>query len=284
VGIPNIKVARPEIHAYHDYRKFLADYFLFLKSVDHDFSVNRLAEISDIASGYIHSVLKGTLRFSEKSLDKVLPHLHLSVSEQKYFRLLCVLSDSESEPEKVKAFQKIQKARGYKKLNPREVEVFRYLSKWYCVAIREMAALEDFSTDVEWIQKRLAFPVTETEIKDALKFLIDHGFLELHINGKVRIPNKRLDCVDEIFSLALAQYHRQTLTMAADSLSLFDGGKRSVTGYVIAISKERFNEVKKRLDEALKDIIEIAERDEKPDSVYQVSFIGFPLAREDDRS
>ena len=75
---------------------------------------------------------------------------------------------------------------GYRDQNAEESVFFKYISQWYHVAIREMALLPDFSTEPEWIQKRLHAPVPLQQIREALRFLLESGYLIQKKNGMVR--------------------------------------------------------------------------------------------------
>jgi uncharacterized protein (TIGR02147 family) len=271
------KSAKPDIHSYHDYRQYLADLFAHLKSQRKGFSVSKLSIEAEIAAGYLPMVISGSMKLSEKALAKISPLLGFSSGDQQYLRLLCKIADSDSEKERIDAVNKLQKARGYQKLNPKETEVFRYLSNWYCVAIREMATLPDFKEDPAWIQKRLWHPISQNEITRSLEFLTVHGFLEREPSGKIKAPTKRLECLDRIYNLAIVQYHRQVLMLASESLTHLPGSKRNIMGFTIAISEKRFEEVRALLDKAMGEVVKFAEGEETPDCVYQISLLGFPL-------
>ena len=94
------------------------------------------------------------------------------------------------------------------------------MSKWYNVAIREMATLPNFKAEPSWIQKNLKSKVPLSEIQKSLNFLFERNFLTKDKNGKIQQKEKLLDCWGGVHKLALSQYHTQVLNVAADSITL----------------------------------------------------------------
>ena len=134
----------PSIYGYHDYRKFLKDWLSYKKLSQSNFSLRSIAKTAGVATGYINMILSGSRNLSKKGLTKLSPHLGLSKTELSFLNQLRIVSDSELQFERLQALKKIQRFQGYKQINKNEVETYKYLTKWYHVAIREMTALTDF--------------------------------------------------------------------------------------------------------------------------------------------
>ncbi|MNT14207.1 hypothetical protein D3C72_1492010 [compost metagenome] len=94
------------------------------------------------------------------------------------------LNDSDSREEKLDLVKKMQKFHKYGDENAKELEAYKYLTKWHYVALREMILLDNFKNDVDWIQSRLSFPVTAKEIAEAIEFLLQHDFIAKAGKGK----------------------------------------------------------------------------------------------------
>lgn len=235
--------------------------------------------MADVASGYLPMILSGNRNLSSKAAQKLLPHLGLNPSERSYFQSLHMLSETESPVAKIEAFDKIQRFRAYRNQNPKETETYRYLTRWFYVAIREMAALPSFKLDASWIQSHLRTPVPLHEIKQAVEFLVKSGYLEVIPGGSARLPEKDIECVGGIFRIALTKFHREMLQLAALSLDNAPSEERSITGHTVAIPSSRFEEVRGILDEALKKIAALSFQGTEADTVYHVILSAFPLTK-----
>jgi uncharacterized protein (TIGR02147 family) len=131
------------------------------------------------------------------------------------------------------------------------------------VAIRELAATKDFQLDAKWIQKRLNKHVPVAQIEKALEFLIDNDFLIKTADGKVIYPSKKLECSGGVFQIALAQFHREMLELASESIDRVQKTERNLTGYTFAIPKKSFHKVKDILAEAERQIAALESSESK---------------------
>lgn len=272
-------VGRPNIFQYHDYRVFLHDWMAFMKTDSPKFSLRKLAEEVGLSPAYLSLVLSQKRVLTAQTADQVASNLALEASERSYFKKLVQLSESRSQEQRLKAFQKIKRFQKYSKTNVKEVEAFNYLSKWYYVAIRELAAHADFKGDVRWIQKQLSKHVPATEIRKALNFLVEHGFLA-KANGKFTIPNRDVDCLGGIFSLSLNQFHKDILKMASEAIDEVSKERRYLTGYTFLVSDESYKQLTDILEETKEKIRELEKSDSGragTKSVYHVELAAIPM-------
>lgn len=275
---PKNDATRPDIFRYHDYREFLRDWFNFLKQTKPGFSLRSLARESGLASGYLPMVLSGSRNLSAKALEKCSRYLALTPRERNYLDLLRTLGDSDAPEARREAFEKIQRYRTYQQVNPREIEVYRYLTRWFYVAIREMALLPGFRPDARWIQARLKGKVSLKEVQQALDFLISNGFMTVQPDGTVKVPQKDMQCIGGVFKLALGNFHSEMLGLAIEAISNTPRDKRSVTGHTMAVSEKNYDKMVKILEGALKQIADLEETDDSANDVYHVALAAFPLS------
>lgn len=274
------EIPRPNIFEHHDYREFLKVWFEYLKKTQPRFSLRRLAEESKLSCAYLPKILAGTRNITQKGLDKFSRLLALTPSERSYLELLCTVSDSDSQEARLEALEKLQRFRAYQELNSKEIEVYKYLTHWFYVAIREMAALSDFRPDPNWIRGRLKSKPSLSAIKEALDFLIQNGYVKMDEKGKARRPDKNLNCEGEVYRIAIRQFHREMLQLATDSLGNTPTDKRTVTGHAMPISSESYPKLQKILDKALRQIEELGQTETSARGVYYVTLAAFPLTEE----
>lgn len=270
---------RPEVYRYHNHREFLAALIAHLKQVQPGFSLRRLAEEAGLAVGYLSMVLAGTRTLSSDALEKIARPLGLGAAERTHLELLRLLGESDTQDVRASALERLQKFGAYQRSNPKESEVFRYLTKWVNVAIREMVSLQDFRAESEWIVERLRARVPQKQVEESLQFLVENNYLELLPGKKAKLPEKNLECVGDVFRLVLGEFHRQMLKLAAESYDNTTREERNITGQTLAIAQENWPELRKILDDTMKKLSDLEKKPQPKDSVYHVTFAAFPLTK-----
>jgi uncharacterized protein (TIGR02147 family) len=273
---------RPDIHRYQDYRSYLRDLVEWRRRTDPAFSFRSLAQASRTAVGYLSTVLAGKLRLTAKAIAKLGPALGLSEKEMQVLSQLVDVTDGETQNTRAAALEKLERSRDFRENHPQILESYRYLSRWYYVAIREMAALPNFKADPSWIQRRLRGRVPLANVSEALRFLLQHGYLEEGPDGKVRPTERDARCEGEAYRVALGQFHRTMLSLASESLLSVPRDRRLVLGHTLSIAREDYDEVRKILEDALDRIALLEKRDKPKGATYQVTVAAFPLTTEDE--
>lgn len=270
--------AAPDIYTYHDYRQFMRDWLQHLKS-EHRLSTRQVAKASGVSESYLSMVLSGSRRLSSEQLTKLVPSLKLERSEASYLEWLITVVDADSPEEQLEALKKIQRFRQYRNLNPLEIETYKYLQHWYHIAIRELAQLPGFQMDPKWIQTSLRYKVSIPEIKNAVEFLVDHGFLTVDGQGKFIKPDKMIQCKTGVLKPALTKFHTEMLNLAATSISEIPSEERNISAYTCAIPAETVEAAKQILNEAREKIIALSQSSPASDTVYHFGFLAFPLTK-----
>jgi uncharacterized protein (TIGR02147 family) len=273
------EVARPEIFRYHDYQAFLRDWLAYRKASQPGFSMRSLAKQAGLAAGYLPMVLGGSRPISGKALNKLMPFLGLSASEQSFLENLVALGTAGFHEAHLAALERMKRFQQYREHNPRETEVYQYLTHWYYVAIREMASLPGFRLDAEWIQERLAAQVALKDIKTAIEFLLHNRYLEVDASGAVHPPEKAIDCTSEVFRTALAQYHREIFELAARSIENVPRDRRYIIGHAFALNEKNYAKALAIVDEAIRKVQALGDSEKGGDAVYQLELALFPMTQ-----
>jgi uncharacterized protein (TIGR02147 family) len=272
--------SRPDLFTYQDYRAFLRDWIEHLKAQRgrQQLSLRQLALEARVSTGYLSMVLSGKQALSAKALSKLLPHLGLDDQEQAFLELLRTIAESDNHAARMEALNRIQRFRAYSEKQPREAEAFQYLSRWYHVAIREMATLKGLKLEPGEIQRRLKSRITLKEIEEGLSFLVDHGFIKRGPGGAVSIPEKSTECFEKVHQVALRQFHREMFRIAGEALDDTPADERHVVGHTVAVSKETYSKIRELMETTIRSIAELTRSDRRADSVYHVSLAAFPLS------
>lgn len=273
-----MKPSAPNVFVYHDYRAFLKDQFKFWKDQKSKWSLRRLALAAQVSAPFLSMVLKGHKHVPATLLEKIIVIIGMRDDEAEYLRLLAIVADTDDPQKRIEAFGKVQSFRSYRTQNPKETEVFQYMTKWYYVAIRELAVFPDFKLDPHWIQEKLCFQVPIKEIQKAIDFLLEQKFFTVGADGKVQLAQLNLDCTGGVYKLALTQFYRQIYSLAYESIEKVARDRRYMMGDTLAIPESQFPEFKKIVDECFKRILDLKRKKSETDSVYHIGFFGFPLA------
>ncbi len=272
-------IRRPEVFQYHEYRKFLRDWLAYLRAKGPEYSMRKLASKAQVSCAYLPSVLSGRRRMSEKTLAKLIATLHLAPRERTYFELLVIAEDAFKAQERVEAMEQIQRLKIYQTANPRENEVYRYLTKWIYAALREMTLLAGFKAETAWIHAKLSVPLSHHEIERALSFLLANGFLELSKEGKLMPTEKDIRCVGSVFRTALRKFHHEMIETTLEALDSTPPDSHLILGHTVAIKGADFAKVKEIMTEALRRIERLGSEVSLPDAVYHVTFLSAPLTK-----
>ena len=230
-----------------------------------------------MGSGFLSLVLSGARGLTDEAQVKLLRFLGLNRAEELFFKALRKLDESSLQEDKLEAFRGIQRFRNYKTKSPKESQVYQYLTKWYYVAIREMALQSDFQVDAAWISEQLLFKVSVKEARAALVFLEANGFIKINSDKKVEVPERQIDCFGGVYKLSLTEFYRQMFALAHESIGLVPSEERSVLGHTFSITEDQFGQVRELLKDVQKKIEALGGTDQKGTRVYQIGLQAFPL-------
>jgi uncharacterized protein (TIGR02147 family) len=84
---------------------------------------------------------------------------------------------------------------------------------------------------------------------------------------------------DEVRSMAIVQFQKDTLELAKRSYDAFPMEARDNSTLTISISRRNFPKVKEKIRSMRREILELAKSDDSTDTVFHLNFIAFPLTR-----
>ena len=271
--------SKPNVYAYHDFVKFLNDWFAYLKKTRSDFTLRNFAAKSKIALGYMNMILKRERNLTEKAFYKIVSSLFLNDDEQKFLNLLRIVGQSTDSNARLNAVNEMMKLKKFKLNNRKENRTYEYLTKWYYVAIYEMFNIDDFQMDPKWIQSKLKRKISLSDVEQALEFLKTNEFVKLNSNGNWAQAVTHLDCTEGIFKISLAEFHKQMLEIAHESIHTVKGEDRFIMGQTMAICKTDFEKIKKIIQASIASINDVNSNSGFKDEVYHIEIAAFPLSK-----
>ncbi len=110
------------------------------------------------------------------------------------------------------------------------------------------------------------------------------GLIKKDAQGSFR-PTSEIIKKDTSFkSLGLSNLLKAQMNLGAEALERFLKDERDVSSMTISYSEKAFLEVKEELKRVKKKLLSIADKDNKPNKVYQFNMQLFPVSKEDKNS
>lgn len=268
----------PSVYDYTDYRSFLKDSLSHLKTKNPMYSESAFIQKAGYGAnsrGYFTLILKKKRNLSSKSTLGFSKSLKLNEKEGNYFENLVLYNQAKDESDKRIYFERLSKSASGKKTKSFNLlkGQYNYLTNWYIVAIRELISLVDFEEDPAWISKKLRGRVSKKQVVDALEDLLRLGLVVRDDSGKLIVGNEfvNVDIDSSQSFLIVDKIHRDVLDLAKDTLSIDRFDDRSYQCAMMSIKKEQFPEMRKEVNEFLKQIRnKYCTREENPDLVLSL--------------
>jgi uncharacterized protein (TIGR02147 family) len=271
---------KPDIFGYTDYRAYLADYYEAAKAHTRTFSYRNFARRCGFSSpNFLKLVIDGERNLGPNSIERFAKALQLDEEEAAFFGRLVSFNQATTVDERHAAYDEMASMRRFRLARRIDGELFDYLSHWYMPAIREMAARADFRDDPAWIAPQLIPAISPAQAADALNLLLRLGLLVREEDGRLRRGEPSLTTGHEVRSLAVAAYHRQMLLRAADSIDLVPSNQRDISALTVCVRPETVARLKEEIHAFRERLLELCDREEDADVVYQLNIQLFPLSR-----
>ena len=244
-----------KLYQYTDFRKYLQEYYKSKKAADTKFSFRQFSKKAGLKSpNFLKLVMEGDRNLSASGIEKFSKALGHTENQKKFFFHLVQMNQSEHDHEIEEHYLKMNKIIPYANKECLGLESHRYLSHWLYPVLREMVELSEFNEDVYWIARRLRFQSNIPQIRSAIRFLLDEGFIQRDKNGKLQVKEKILNTPDEIASMAYRNYHRQMLHQAEESLNKIPISEREIQALTFNIPEKSLPQLKAKIKAFMEEI------------------------------
>lgn len=201
----------------------------------------------------LSSVLKGERRLQVDLAEKIGKNLKLTISEQKYFKILVLQKNAKNDEERIVYSEMLVKARPNNDLHKLELDLdqFRFISDWYHYVLLEMINLKDFEFDYQLIAKRLGRGVSPDLVRTAIERLSRLGLVEESKLRKIlKRTNGQLILDKNLPSDLIRNHHSVLIDFAKESISKQDISERDIRSTTISLKKEDFKAAQEILRKA----------------------------------
>ncbi len=273
---------RPDIFDYLDFRTLLRDIFNYKKLKNHLYSYRVFAGKAGFSSpNFLKLVIDGNRNLSNESIGKIAKGFGLEKQEREFFENLVLMNQASTNDEKNHYYKKMMSVSGYLKSHKLDQSKYKYFSKWYYPAIREIAVFGNRDSTPEQIAKSLNPNISTREAERALKILLELQLLRKDKTGKWEQVDKILTTGPEVKSFIISNYHKEMIKLGMGALERHPKNKRDISGVTLSVKKEKIAEIKKRIIEFRKELLKLESEDENPEQVIQINIQAFPLTKSD---
>ncbi len=270
---------KPDLFAYIDYRLYLKDLYAHLKATTRHFSYRYFSEKAGFQSpNYLKLVMEGKRNLTTESEAQFAKALKFSKEELRHFKNIVGYAQAQDQEEKTQFAEKILQSQKYQKFHPLAAIQYEFYRSWLHVAVRELAHQADFQADPEWISARLAFAMPQEEIVASIKLLLELGLLS-EVDHRLVPAHATVTTQGEMVKTAVIGFHKEMMELATRSLTETPRDQREISAVTVAVSEQRFAEIKEMIHEMRKKILAMATEDLDPERVVQINFQVFPLSK-----
>lgn len=276
---PTEKNEASPLFEYLDYRHFLRDRYLALKA-NRRFSYRLFARRAGFRSSNIFKlVMEGRRNLTEKSSQMFAKGLRLSRSEGDYFRELVLFNQASSHEEKNERYRQLLRMQCLQGLEPLERDRLDYYSAWYHPVVRELIAARDFDGSAKWIASRLDPEVGVAQVAQSIRLLQRLGFIEKTEEGRWRQSTPLVSSGAESDSAVLLNYHRSVLELLLQRAGSRPPSERDISALTLGISRKRVGELKRRVQEFRREILQLVSEDQEPEEVVILGIQMLPVTQ-----
>lgn len=276
---------RPLVFNYLDYRAFLRDLFAYRKEKDRFFSYRYFAGKAGFsAPNFLQLVITGQRNLTLSSAGKVARGFELKKKERSFFENLVFMNQADDHDERNRYYRRMMKIRGTGTARRMEKAAYEYFSKWYFPVIREVVMFGNRRLSAGQIAAVLNPPIKPAEAEKALKLLLELGLIRRDDEGRWEQRDRVVSTGPEVRSLVVANFHREMLRLAAESIERFPAEQRDVTALTISCRAEQIGEIKERIAAFRQEMLDLAGGEEEAGQVMQINIQAFPLTASQGRA
>jgi uncharacterized protein (TIGR02147 family) len=271
------------VFEYLDYRKFLADYYHFKKSLNRHFSHRMFALKAGIKStGYFSEVINGRRNLAKAQVQKFSKAMDLGEKERLYFDLMVTFCHAKSDVARKSIYASMLETMPIHVQQIRQSQM-EYFAKWYHVALRESLAIVSIKGDGEELASLLDPPITPAQARSGLKVLERLRLIARDPEGCWRAAHASLLSPEDAgAALMLRAFQREMMHQAGEALERVGPSDRDISCVTMSVSGPGLIRIKELVADFHKRVLEVVQSDQNEDRVVQMNLQVFPLTRKED--
>jgi uncharacterized protein (TIGR02147 family) len=269
------------IQFYTDYRAFLHDFYEENKRKFRFFSYRYFCKKAGIASpSLFREVVEKKRDLTGSTIPNFIKGLGLGEKDGKFFAALVHFNQSSNDTDRKRWMEEMRGIRNGLEQHIVPVDQFAYYSKWYNLAIRELACTIDWKEDYGILAEAVSPPIKKRQARESVLLLLKLGFLNKGEDGKYFQTNPAITTGAEVNSLSVREVNRQMAALGVDAISDVPPAQRDMSSLVVGVSEKTYAAIKQEIHDFKSRIVRIVNDDPGSDRVYNINVQLFPLSRE----
>ena len=267
------------IFEYSDFRTYLQETFAEAKKRNNSFSHRFLAQKLGLSTpNLILLVMQGKRNLTPTIRFKLSQFLHHTKRESLYFEHMVSFAQAKTHEERSLHYTSMLEFKRTIKTALLEARQYEYYSSWYNPVIRELITAPDFSGDFKTLAKSTSPSITPEQARRSVELLLELGLIRKSGNHYVQ-ADPIISTGPVVESIAVANFHRKTAQLAAESFDRHTRQERTITSCTVALSKEQFQMLKRESADLRKQALELAQDPGQSTRVYQLNIHLFPVSK-----
>lgn len=271
-----------KVFDYLDYKPYLKDLYLATKAEEDGYTYIKFSKDLGLTETNVSShIINNRRPLTSDGALKVVKAIGLTKQDRKYFLALVDYINEDDSTKRDKMFHDLF---SIKQSNLPEVlqEQMTYFSKWYFPVIGELARVEGFQCDYQWVKKNLWPRLTPKEFDASIEFLEKVRILSKDENGSKQRTDLDFSPGQATKNISVKKYHQQMLKLADQGLTNVEESKRHYSAMTIVLGEEEASELNELILEFQRKVAELESQSQKRESVYQINLQLFPLGKGND--
>lgn len=263
------------------YREYLLKIYEFLKAESPAYSYGQLAEdLGFSRSNVVWLFITGRRRISPSACQRLVEALGFEGTAKRYMENLRLYNNARRTDEREAIFLTLMELKTKATSTEDGQRALEYFSEWYYPLIREMIALEDFRSEVDWINQRLVAPLMPMQIHKSLELLERLGLIvydrrqgrHVQTGGQV-LPDRSVE------RIASVRFHQRMCDMAREAVTRVSASRREMNTMTIRVSDDVAMKASEILYRACEQLIKLESESKAGNQIYQVNVHLFPLTK-----
>jgi uncharacterized protein (TIGR02147 family) len=267
------------IFEYTDFRRYLKDSLDQGKKKNAAFSHRFLArELGLLTPNLILLVIQGKRNLTPTVAFKLSRFLKHTKKEAQYFEHMASFLQAKTHDERDRHYVAMLELRRNLKTAILEKQQYEYYNNWYNPAVRELVTGPDFSGDLKALAKKLSPAITPEQAGRSVELLLSLGLIKKS-GSRYQQTSPLVSTGPVVDSVAVANFHRKTALLAAESFDRHTRQERTITSCTVTLSEVHFQQLKREIADLRQKALELAEAPDKTNRVYQLNLQLFPMSK-----
>jgi len=231
---------------------------------------------TNVMSQYIH----GQRKLTKKSASNIITKLGLVKLDRRYFDALLEYCNANDLATAEKYFELLYAIRESEFENTHISDQMKYFSRWIYPVIGELANLDDFEDDVDWIMTKLNHDLSRSDVAQAIALLkalriwVKNPTTEKFVRSKIDFSTEK-----EVTGIAIKSYHKEMMDQGSRSLYKLNASERSINALTLACDKKEFEALKEKISALIQDALKIESQSERKSDIIQLNIQLFPFTK-----